>query len=250
MASQQDEHLPSANPVINGDDTTSSIITPSSESTNPSNDDAAPPTPRLQRQQTDPNLRNCFICLQTSAETPDATWVNPCPCTLEAHEDCLLRWVSETEASSNRSKGLRCPACNARIKLIEPHDTFVRFRERMHRVYSRATPAVLLSLIATCGMAGSSWYGLMAASVFAGPDSAMRWLGLGRAIMERHWIRVPWWRWRTGWEVGFKFWLLHFIAPSLMLNKALPSLGSLFFVPASFLVSRLTSLISFPIKHS
>jgi len=202
---------------------------------------AAPPAPAPSAGATDPsdpNLRSCFICLQTSAETPGATWVNACPCTLEAHEDCMLSWVAETEASRS-TKGLRCPACNGRIRVIEPYDPFVRLRDRLHRRYSKASPWVLFSIVATSATAGSSYYGLMATTAFAGPTATTRWLGIARAVIERsvQGVRVPWWRWHAGWEVGFKFWLLHLIAPALMLNKALPSLGTLLAIPASFVVS-------------
>lgn len=109
---------------------------------------AGPTTPQLQRTQTDSSLRSCFICLQTPSETPNAVWVNACPCSLEAHEDCMLRWISEHERES--TKTLRCPACKGKIQTTEPKDSFVGLRDRLHKMYSRITPAILLGVVTGC----------------------------------------------------------------------------------------------------
>ncbi|KUI55887.1 E3 ubiquitin-protein ligase MARCH5 [Cytospora mali] len=193
------------------------------------------PHPPLQRTQTDPNLRSCFICLQTPAETPNAVWVNACPCSLEAHEACMLRWISEHERES--TKTLRCPACKGKIQTTEPKDRFVGLRDRLHKVYSRMTPAILLGIVTGCSMAGSSYYGMLSMCVFAGPGPAMGWLGLGRALADRRMNPgIPWYRWKAGWEFCFRFWLLNFIAPALMIQKALPAqLVDMLTLPASVL---------------
>lgn len=114
---------------------------------------AAPTTPQLQRTQTDTSLRSCFICLQTPSETPNAAWVNACPCSLEAHEDCMLRWISEHERES--TKTLRCPACKGKIQTTEPKDSFVGLRDRLHKMYSRITPAILLGVVTGCSSRSS-----------------------------------------------------------------------------------------------
>ncbi|POS79080.1 hypothetical protein DHEL01_v202536 [Diaporthe helianthi] len=196
---------------------------------------AAPTKPQLQRTQTDSSLRSCFICLQTPSETPNAAWVNACPCSLEAHEDCVLRWISEHERES--TKTLRCPACKGRIQTTEPKDSFVGLRDRLHKMYSRITPAILLGVVTGCSMASSSYYGMLSMCVFAGPGPAMSWLGLGRALEDRRINSgVPWYRSRAAWEFCFRFWILNFIAPALMIQKALPSqLVDMLTLPASLL---------------
>lgn len=212
----------------------------------PNADAGAPATPKpsLQRTETD-GLRSCFICLQNSSETPSSVWVNACPCSLEAHEDCMLTWIAEHERES--TKALRCPACKGKIKTIEPHDPVIGFGDRIHKVYSRVTPAILLGILTGCSMAGSSYYGLMSLSVFTGPSPAMNWLGLAKALEERRLFRdVPWYQWRAGWQFCFRFWLLHFIAPALLIQKALPpQIIDVLTVPASVFVSALTPLSAF-----
>lgn len=149
----------------------------------------------------------------------------------------MLTWIAEHERES--TKALRCPACKGKIKTIEPHDRVIGFSDKLHKVYSRVTPAILLGILTGCSMAGSSYYGLMGLSVFTGPSQAMEWLGLGKALAERKVLRdVPWYQWRAGWRFCFRFWLLHFIAPALLVQKALPpQLIDILTVPASVFVS-------------
>jgi hypothetical protein len=169
----------------------------------------------------------CFICLQNDTDTPNATWVNPCPCSLEAHEGCLLRWIAEMEASSSNrpsKSGLKCPACKAPITVEEPFDALLAIRDRLYRRYSRAAPYILLVLVSGGTLAGATWYGCGAASIFAGTDAVERWMDRshGRA-------RLP--------ILVGKFWALSTIGPGLIIMRWLPWLGSIVLVPISALVS-------------
>jgi hypothetical protein len=181
-----------------------------------------------------PNIHSCFICLLNESETPNATWVNPCPCTLEAHEDCMLRWVAETENTSGRSrKALRCPACNARIRVDEPFDLVVNLRERLHRTYSRFAPFILLETVMSGVWVGSAWYGFISARMVGGPGVS-RWLMMPR--MEERPLQLAevvrlWAEW-TG-----KVSLLSLVAPTILIHRAVPGLGRLVTLPASLLVS-------------
>lgn len=166
----------------------------------------------------------CFICLQNDADTPKATWVNPCPCSLEAHEDCMLQWVAEMETSSNRSRsGFKCPACKAPIVIDEPYDAFLALRDRLYRRYSRVAPLVLFVVVSGSTIAGSSSYGYGAASIFAGHDAVARWIRpcSGRGIPT----------------VVLKAFALSTIGPGLVITRWLPWLGSLVLVPISTWVS-------------
>jgi hypothetical protein len=183
-----------------------------------------------------PNLRSCFICLLNESETPNAVWVTPCPCTLEAHEDCMLRWVAETENTSGRNrKALRCPACNARIRVDEPFDLVVNLRERIQRVYSRAAPIVLLETVLSGMWVGSASYGYVSARLFAG-HAVVDWLiaprlmmGFNRPIEFGELVRL-WAEW-TG-----KATILSLVAPTILLHRALPGLGRAVTLPASLIV--------------
>lgn len=60
----------------------------------------------------------------------------------------MLRWISEHERES--TKALRCPACKGKIQTTEPKDSFVGLRDRLHKMYSRITPAILLGVVTGC----------------------------------------------------------------------------------------------------
>lgn len=168
--------------------------------------------------------RLCFICLQNDADTPNATWVKPCPCSLEAHEECMLRWIAEMETSSNRSKnGLKCPACKAPIAVDEPYDALVALRNALYRRYSRVSPIILLILVSISTIGGSASYGGLAASLFAGRDAVERWLMFPRNGRSRALFLL-------------KVWALSTVGPSLVIMRWLPSLGTVIALPFSILV--------------
>jgi hypothetical protein len=166
----------------------------------------------------------CFICLQNENDTPNATWVNPCPCSLEAHEECMLRWIAEMETGPRRSSkaGLKCPACKAFITVEEPYDPVVALRDRFHQRYSRVSPYILAGLVAGGASAGAAWYGFAAASIFAGQNNVEGWLWL----RSRH--PLP--------STLIKVWALSAIGPSLVVIRWLPSLGTVLLLPFSALV--------------
>ena len=170
----------------------------------------------------------CWICLQNDTDTPNATWVNACPCSLEAHEDCLLQWIAEMETSRTRSKGgFKCPACKAPIQIEEPFDRFLAIRDHLYRQYSAASP-IILSLVFTGGAAaGMASYGYVVASVFAGRDRVGRWLGL-QSQGHMRWTAVP-----------MAVLKLSSIGPGLVISHWAPFLRSVVGLPISLLVSNL-----------
>lgn len=72
--------------------------------------------------------RRCWICqLDDTEDTPESTaWRKPCPCSLEAHDECLLEWISAEEAPKKgelaHSKRIKCPQCSHEIMLERPRN--------------------------------------------------------------------------------------------------------------------------------
>lgn len=171
----------------------------------------------------------CFICLQNDTDTPDAKWVHPCPCSLEAHEECMLHWVADMEASSGRSKdNFKCPACKARITIHEPHDTFLALQDGLYRRYSRLTPYILCVLVSGGGFAGASWYGFCATALFAGHGAVQSWLTPRQGFLA----------------LVLKMWALTSIGPGLLIMRWLPSLGTAILLPISTIVSDCAAVAS------
>ncbi|KAL8288391.1 hypothetical protein RB597_000485 [Gaeumannomyces tritici] len=215
--------------------------TASTESTTSTARTASPrPQPTRSQSISDPNLHVCFICLLNSNETPRATWVNACPCTLEAHEDCMLKWVAQMEASgspgggrrgSRNKGGLRCPACKGAIQVFEPFDPMMWLRDRAHRAFSRTSPIILLSMMGSFAVAGSAHYGITAMSLFAGGNTTMAWLRVGD--MSRRPPGLVWWRHAPTYAFVSRAWLLHLLMPGLLLNKAIPGIDTYLLLPVS-----------------
>lgn len=172
----------------------------------------------------------CFICLHTDADTPNAIWVDPCPCSLEAHEGCMLRYIGEMETTRRRNKSpLACPACKAPFIIEEPYDRFLAIRDNLYRRYSRMAPVVLGSFVIGGGFAGAMWYGGTAVSVFIGHDAFARWIeGGGRQRLPSTLIKLA---------------TLSMIGPGLLVFRWLPSLGTVLLLPFSVLVSAFFSLL-------
>ncbi|KAL2159511.1 hypothetical protein VTH06DRAFT_2516 [Thermothelomyces fergusii] len=167
----------------------------------------------------------CFICLQNDADTPNAIWVNPCPCSLEAHEECMLRWIAEMEASPRQPKkdGFKCPACKAIITIEEPYDPLLAIRDLLYSRYSRVSPYILTVIITGGSFAGALWYGQTAASIFAGRRAVARWMWPGD---HQRWPSTL-----------IKLWVLSSIGPGLVIMRWLPWLGSVVVLPFSVLYS-------------
>jgi hypothetical protein len=167
----------------------------------------------------------CFICLQNDSDTPNATWVNPCPCSLEAHEECMLRWVAETETSNPGSKGgLKCPACKSPITIEEPYDPLLGIRDKIYRKYSRASPYVLATVVFSGTVAGAASYGYLAASLFSGHDAVSRWAGFGFETRQRLPLIVT------------KTVTLAALGPGLVISRWMPSIASVFLIPCATMV--------------
>ncbi|TLD10043.1 hypothetical protein PgNI_06618 [Pyricularia grisea] len=181
-------------------------------------------------------LRQCFICLLDSTETPEnEDWVNPCPCTLEAHQSCMLRWVAEMEAAGggSRNRGrrastLQCPACKGNIQVFEPFDPALWLRDRMLQTYSAVSPVLLMCFVGGSTFGAMVKFGDFSVATFAGSFSAVRkWRldGIQRPLDPR------WFATSAGLKFAtihmFKLWALASIGPALIISKAFSGIGNL-----------------------
>ncbi|KAB8338703.1 hypothetical protein FH972_021648 [Carpinus fangiana] len=122
--------------------------------------------------------RQCWICLQDETEdtAQSSSWRSPCPCTLTAHEKCLLEWADDTQrqksSSSISAPDLVCPMCQAEIILARPH---ARLTKLVHAIDVLASKAVIPSL--GLGLIGSaiivaSHHGAHSIRMIFGPNDA------------------------------------------------------------------------------
>ncbi|KAI6779315.1 RING finger domain protein [Emericellopsis cladophorae] len=169
----------------------------------------------------------CFVCQmdQEPADDPN-DWVSPCPCTLEAHHDCIYSWVLDCERNN---KPLRCPICQARIELEGPWDPIVSISDKLERAFTRASPVVLFTGLSLGVQVGAQVYGAMAFWAFAGREELTKFLLGPNMILDGrrpqgHYLR----------RVGNAVVLMN-IAPVLLVSQLLPSLANKLFFPLASL---------------
>ncbi|OLN97086.1 Small glutamine-rich tetratricopeptide repeat-containing protein 2 [Colletotrichum chlorophyti] len=166
------------------------------------------------------NVRRCFICLMDENESgaSDSAWVNPCPCTLEGHQDCMIEWVTDLE---REGKEIRCPVCKATINIDEPWDPALALNNQVHKSFSKVSPGLILGGLGAGTCAGLAMYGNIALRVFVGPEAAFQFL-----FSERNGVPIENWA-----HIA----ILPAIAPALVIGQSFPVLGNVFFMPAAAL---------------
>jgi hypothetical protein len=134
--------------------------------------------------------RHCWICLMDEGDKDAdiSEWKSPCPCNLQAHEECLLQWITELEASSAKSgklsQAIQCPQCKADIKIQRPRDYIVSFTEYVKRAGRLLVLPAGVSAVCGCLYSASMVYGVNAISLVFGPDEAYRILTSPRRNMS------------------------------------------------------------------
>ncbi|KAG5980145.1 hypothetical protein E4U55_004350 [Claviceps digitariae] len=170
--------------------------------------------------------RRCFICL-TDEEPSDSleSWVDPCPCTLEAHQDCMLSWVLDCERTS---KPLKCPVCKSTIEMEGPWDLLVTINDVIQKRFTKTSPYILFTGVAMGVQFSLQMYGALAMWSFSGKNTMMRFLmGPGMVLDARDegtGVRL----------VREKIWsslVMMNVAPTLLFGQLLPNLSNKVFLP-------------------
>ena len=99
--------------------------------------------PKIQTADSNKEPRKCWICFADETEdTPTSSeWRSPCPCSLKAHESCLLDFVADLEAPQNRKSAgppkIECPQCKAKITIARPRSLVVEGVRAVQRATAR-----------------------------------------------------------------------------------------------------------------
>lgn len=146
----------------------------------------SPPTEAQQSLEPPPKeeVQTCWICQQESTEdAPGAEWRRPCPCSLTAHDSCLLEWIASEEAPRRGELRTRrkivCPQCHAEIQIQRPTDYLVLATESVQQVAELLILPTALSSLAACFYSGFLMYGINSVQMIFGRDEAYRILALG-----------------------------------------------------------------------
>lgn len=162
------------------------LVEPSSESTSTIDHSEAPSAEKTTTSEESPSSepRHCWICLQDEGvDSPaSSTWRSPCPCNLQAHEECLLEWISDIQSPTNvNSAGgynskILCPQCKAEIKVDKPVELALAVEELFTLVGRQLLlPAGGMMFLGIL-YSGSMVYGFNAIESVLGADEARRML--------------------------------------------------------------------------
>ncbi|KAJ2900777.1 E3 ubiquitin-protein ligase MARCH5 [Zalerion maritima] len=173
----------------------------------------------LTRAPTD-STRRCFVCLTDEGDPagPSENWVNPCPCTLAAHHECMLMFVTDCE---QEHRPLQCPICKSTIELIQPFDPAIVLANTLYAAMCKISPYFLVVVFAGGAVAGSASYGLASLAIFSGPRNTVR------AIWNEGATELPWYS-RVRWGPAIH---LPLVGPVLVLNRFVRLLGHFVSVP-------------------
>lgn len=147
--------------------------------------------------------RLCWICQQdeTEDETP-MVWRAPCPCSLTAHDECLLEWITAQETmkkdEGNYNAPIQCPQCQTTIIVERPHDYIVQAYAALFGVVKACVIPTALSGLLGCVYSGFLVYGVntvqlvfghaeaqdMLANMYPRPSLSSQWLRLTRETLR------------------------------------------------------------------
>jgi hypothetical protein len=159
----------------------------------------ATPTPQPQTPGRD--VRRCWVCMGDETDDPENNvWRSPCPCSLTAHETCLLEWIADKEAPPPgqiaHNHEIKCPQCQTPLKIQRPRDVLVTVADGVQRVARALILPTALFGIAGCFYSGFVSYGANAMALVLGPETADAILApqtfdsIHNSAVVRRWLQI------------------------------------------------------------
>jgi hypothetical protein len=116
---------------------------------------------------------------ETEDASLDTEWRSPCPCTLTAHEACLLDWLADMENPRNRKRNngnakMQCPQCKSEIVISRPRSYVVDVVRAVEAFTGHLVlPGVVVTIVGTA-WAGFYAHGQSSLYLIFGADDARR----------------------------------------------------------------------------
>ena len=114
--------------------------------------------------------KTCFICYEdeTDENRTGKKWIHPCKCSLIAHEDCLLSWITVSKPKTSKQIPVACPQCNTPYTINQVDYPLLNLVERVEDVWARNVSKLLMVGLSAGAWTLLSWYGIWAFRMFAG----------------------------------------------------------------------------------
>lgn len=128
------------------------------------------------------DVRRCWICQGDETEDlpENSAWRTPCPCSLTAHDRCLLEWISNEEAPKPgeiaHNHTIKCPQCKAEYKISRPRDYLVAVVDLVQKAARGMILPAGFSAVLGCVYSGFFVYGLNAMQMVFGSEETRRML--------------------------------------------------------------------------
>lgn len=121
-------------------------------------------------------VRRCWVCMGDETDDPENNiWRSPCPCSLTAHETCLLEWIADKEAPPPgqiaHAHEIKCPQCQTPLNIKRPReDPLVIFTDTIQKAARSLIIPTALCSVAGCLYSGFLIYGVNAMGLVFGSE--------------------------------------------------------------------------------
>lgn len=119
------------------------------------------------------DVKTCWICqMDDTDDGPETSpWRSPCPCSLRAHDSCLMEWIAAS-ADKDMAPKIVCPVCKYQIKLDQPKDYLVMTVDKLHRMAKHLVLPTAAGAVLSCVYSGSLLFGVNSLALVFGTDEA------------------------------------------------------------------------------
>ncbi|KAJ1914986.1 hypothetical protein IWQ60_008606 [Tieghemiomyces parasiticus] len=135
------------------------------------------------------NRPRCWVCLDGDTG-PDKAWAKPCPCTMVAHQSCLLNWVTN-QLTQHPSAEIRCPQCLHPYRIFAPSSLLHRITAALEPYVDMAVDYTFYAATVSSSMITLATYGAYAVLTLCGPRQSEMLLGSPNPWGWRIWLGLP-----------------------------------------------------------
>ncbi|ORZ19625.1 hypothetical protein BCR42DRAFT_449342 [Absidia repens] len=131
----------------------------------------------------------CWICYGEDSDS-EGKWVSPCPCSLVAHEKCLLDWINENQKGSPR-KTVHCPQCASAYHLVEAPSWILSLLGVVDEATHTIAPYITSLGLGLSLLVVTTTYGAFSVLLLFGSQEGERILGSPSFWTWRTWVGLP-----------------------------------------------------------